>query len=217
MSHARGFTLLELLVATGMMAMLALSLYLSLGIAFRARETARAQTLEPRLATSALDVLERDFQSLPPPTGILAGPFIGYGVGIPGQESDALVFHALSGPDANDSTPLAEGIRRIELRVRTDQSPPALVRLEQRNLLATAPPPPTAEVLIRGMKAFSLRYFDGTGWRDEWDSTLLGNMLPLAIEISIELPAKENATRGYRVSRIVPVPTGRAVAAESEI
>ena len=42
-------------------------------------------------------------------------------------------------------------------------------------------------MLCRNVMSLNLRYFDGDGWLDEWDSTADANSLPKAVEIDIEI------------------------------
>jgi len=70
-------------------------------------------------------------------------------------------------------------------------------------------PDPEDEILARNVKSLTMRYFDGTDWQDEWDSTTLGNVLPYAVEMTIE--AYVDAARPgdapsiYKVTRVFPM------------
>jgi len=108
--------------------------------------------------------------------------------------------------------PLAEGFRKVEFIVRTDMNPPTLVRHIQHNLEPSADAKFDEEVICRDVRSFSLRYFDGTNWQTDWDSTVMGDVLPLSVAMTIELndpahPAPERTTR--RVTRIIPMACGK--------
>ena len=234
---AAAFTLLEMILAMAMVAMLSGALYMSLTIAFKARESAQANIAPVRTATIAMDLLRQDLESVPAPgpaedTAALAGPFVG-GLQI-GQGQSAGTMSSLSfctvgrdliaapaaaqgqvGGLAYDQ-PLSEGIRRVELGVRTDLSPPALVRRVWRNLLAQVEEEPQEEILCRGVRSFTVSFYDGITWQPEWDSTLLGDTLPLAVEINLEIdrnPAQPqqsplltaDAAQTYRITRVFPL------------
>jgi type II secretion system protein J len=204
----RGFTLLELSLAAAIVAMIGLTLYASMAIGFRARGSAYNQVRAMREAAIVLDVVQQDLQSIPPPGGTLSGTFIGYAMGTSGAEADSLEFHTI-GRDADaPETPVGEGIRRIELLLRTDVDPPVLVRRVQRNLLAPTEEEPPEEILARGVRAFSVRYYDGYGWAEEWDSTLQDDALPQAVELTIELdqPRPNDPEKRYRVTQVIPLP-----------
>ncbi len=209
----QGFTLLEVLVATAMVSILSLSLYASLRTAFRARDSALNAVVPVRTAQVAVDLLKQDLESALPPTGVLAGPFIGqFGGEVAG--TSALEFHCAGSaalvvhPNRPTRGP---GIKRIELAVvqLPGSNTTALVRRVTHNLLAPTIDTPDEEVLCRGVRAFVLRYFDGLVWQETWDSTLVGDVLPIAIELNLELDrpdAGQSATPTYRISRVFTLP-----------
>jgi hypothetical protein len=85
----------------------------------------------------------------------------------------------------------------------------ALVRRITTNLLAPTTPDPQQEVICRGVRTFTLRFFDGTAWQDTWDSTTVGttqsNVLPQAVEVTIELEGERNQP-GPKATRVVLIP-----------
>src|SRR5262245_2601477 len=136
-----GFTLLELILAMSLVAIVSLSLYASMRVTYRAKRSAEAAVQPVRGGAIAIDLVSQDLESVPPPTGILAGPFIGtfQAGGQAGTEFDVLDFYSVGEdvPPAQRTQPMQEGIRRIELAVRADVDPPVLVRRVTRNLLST--------------------------------------------------------------------------------
>lgn len=203
------FTLMELSLAMGMMAMLALTLYMSMSIALRARDSAAANVGPVRAATVAADLVRQDLESVLPPSGNLAGPFIGYmDASLPGGRSDNVEYFCVGSDAGRIDSPLAEGIRKVDLLVRTDVNPPVLVRQVYRNLLAQAEMPPDEEVLCRNVRSFSLRYFDGTLWQDQWDSTTMGDVLPIAVEMTLDIDYPQKPGQPptpYRIVRVIPL------------
>jgi prepilin-type N-terminal cleavage/methylation domain-containing protein len=204
----RGFTLLELLLATTAAATIALALYGSFASAFRARKTMDTQLTLMRETAISLDLLEQDFQSLLRPNNILSGPFIGYAMGTTGAEADSVQFYAID-RDATTDEPMSEGIKQITLLLRSEGASTYLARQVTRNLLSTTTRTATEEILSRRVIAFSVRYYDGSSWYDEWDSTLHDNTLPLAVEINITVKMSDTTTaESYQMSRIVPLACG---------
>ena len=202
-----GFSLLELTLAMTMAAMLAMSLYTALNVTIRAQRSA-ARAVEPtRAAVIAADLLRQDLESVPPPTGILAGPFIGiHSAGNAGGDSDSVQFCTI-GADAGAASdaPLSEGIRRVELLLSNDTSPPVLIRRVTRNLLASSEPLVEEEIICRNVQGFSLRYYDGYSWQDAWDSTTLGDVLPIAVSMTLQIGVGD-ASSGQpprQISRVV--------------
>jgi type II secretory pathway pseudopilin PulG len=206
------FTLLELLVATAMMSVLVLSLFATLRVAYRARDTALGAVGPARAGEAAMDLIRRDIESALPPTGQLAGPFIGAeGTEAPG--TSGLVFSAVGnaapgyleavaaagggmassagsgGAASGSDATLAGGLIRVAYTVTQRNTSMVLVRQVQRNLLAQVESSEADEesVVCRGVRSFTLSYYDGEQWLDTWDSSQQGNALPMAVEITLEL------------------------------
>ena len=216
---ARGFTLLELLLALAMAAMLALSLYTAMNVALRARTSAGASLEPTRAAMIAMDLIQQDFQSVTPPGDSAAdaiplrGPFYGEHLPAAGGDKDQVEFCSIGtdtteGDPAN-APPLSEGIRRVHLQVQTEGAASVLLRRVTRNLRPSSEPQVEEEILCRNVRSLSLRYFDGVAWLEDWDSTTLEDNLPLAVAITLELgePAADAPTK--RVTRVVPLPCAK--------
>jgi prepilin-type N-terminal cleavage/methylation domain-containing protein len=223
MKTRRGFTLLELLLATAMISMLALSLYATLRIAFRARDSALNAVAPARSAQMAMGLLGRDIESALPPGGLLSGEFIG-DVGTEVSGTSYLRFYCVgseapevrvtadptSATGAQQTTGLGAetsrdptrfgGVQTIELMVRqvSGTNDTALVRRTTRTPanLSSVEPEAEEEILCRGVRGFVVRYLDSTSltWLDVWDSTQNGNLLPAAVEATIELDTPAGIT-----------------------
>ena len=210
-SIARAFTLLEMLLATAMMALLAGSLYAGLAVAFKARRSASAAVDPVRTCTLAMNLLGEDLQSAIASGGLLAGTFLGEpGTDASGRAADALTFTCV----ASDIAP-SEGVGDVEqvqfaCQPSEDGSGQVLVRQVTTNLLSPQEVEPRQEVLCRGVFAFTLAYFDGTDWTETWDSGAAENPLPAAVEVTLQLesPPPGDPAGGYRLSRIFTIPCG---------
>jgi type II secretion system protein J len=205
-----GFTLLELLVATGMTAVLAGSLYATLHTAFKARRSAFAAVEQMRKAEMALELIRADIESAVVPKDILAGAFVGEDTADgTGRPSDVLALHC-----AADGALNKEGIgdiRMVEFACEADEEGEGLLLLRRVSvhLLATRVEEPDEEVLCRGVRSFDLRYFDGLDWLESWDSAMQDNALPLAIEVTLELLDEDDegtTEGGYFSCRVFRVP-----------
>lgn len=202
-----GFTLLEMLAASAMAAVLIGSLYASLNVAFKARRSALGASETLRRTHRTLDLIRTDLQSACVPNGVLAGGFVGQtGQGLMGAGSDTLSFYAT----AMDIEP-DEGIGDIKLLeyAVVDGGGEQMI-LERRittNLLAMVTPEPKREVICRGVKSFVVKYFDGTAWEDSWDSANFDNTLPKAVQVTLELEPTPGA-QPLRLTQTVPLPCG---------
>ncbi len=204
-----GFTLLEMLAATALTCMLAGSLYVSLHVAFKARSSAMASLESGRQGQWAMELLKADLLSAAVPNGILAGGFVGQSKEVSNAVADTLTFYAAA-MDI-EPRPGVGDIKKIEYACQIDPNSgrTLLVRQVTTNLLSPVVPQPIQEVLCRGVRDFSLRYFDGSAWLENWDSTTLGNLLPVAVEITIELVG-DTGNETSRFSQVVLIPCGQA-------
>jgi type II secretion system protein J len=197
---------------------LALTMYKAMNFALQARRNATAAVDRMRAANIAADILSQDLQSVLPPTGIFAGAFMGTKVAGPTGGADTMQFFCIGHDSTHDDQPMAEGIRRIDLALRTDVTPPMLVRQVTRNLLPTVQPPPEEEVVCRNVRAFTVQYFDGVTWQEDWDSTGVGDVLPMAVAITLELDPPEGTQSGAKpivVSRVIPLACAKTLDAQT--
>ncbi|HZL37802.1 MAG TPA: type II secretion system protein GspJ [Tepidisphaeraceae bacterium] len=212
----KGFTLLELLVALSMAAIVAVALFDSLRIGFKQKQIAERAVAPARIADEVMEVLRNDIQCALPPRSqmtlqqqylqgnasgqprVFAGPFEGMqSQDARGDEADDLVFFSTA------SSPLhpqgANGdIKQIELTVI---QPPnsadfVLVRNTTNNLLDPQQELPDQEILCRHVYGFSLQYFDGVQWNTFWDSTQQSNSLPLAVAVVLTLDTQQKNPDG---------------------
>ncbi len=216
-SRRHGFTLIELTLTMAIVVILSLTMYKAMSFALQARRNATAAVDRMRGASIAAEMLSQDLQSVLPPTGIFAGAFMGTKIAGPGGRADTVEFYCVGHDATQDDQPMGEGIRRVDLTLRTDVTPPVLVRQVSRNLLPTVAPPPEEEVICRNVRAFTLQYFDGQVWQDDWDSTGVGDVLPIAVSITLELdpPAGEQpGARPIIISRILPLACAKQLEAQ---
>jgi len=193
-----------------MTAVLAGSLYATLHTAFKARRSAGAAVEQMRRAEFAVEMMRTDIESAVVPKGILAGSFLGEdATDGAGQPMDGLALHCTaSGAEGTGD------IRMVELACEADDDGEGMVLLRRVNyfLLASTVREPQAEVLCRGVRWLDFKYHDGTEWQDSWDSTARGNVLPLAVQVTLELVPEADGqaddTTGYRALRVLPIACG---------
>lgn len=227
----RAFTLLELLVALAMGVIIAGALYSSLRAGFRARTLAEAQVEPVRTAELATALLRPDFESARPANSTLAGPFVGTDTtGEAGLAADTVEFFTLGDPTdplaamapaggaaAGPASPVG-GVagpaptgeaRQVQIGLVALPGPggsaeQCLVRRVTTNLLAQVAVEPYEEVLCRNVRSLNIRYYDGLAWQDSWDSTLLENNIPTAVEVMLELerPGTDGQVRVIQFPRV---------------
>jgi type II secretion system protein J len=212
------FTLLEVLLALGIMSIVAVALFSSLHVAFKSKRVAE-ETLEPvRSGEAAVEMIRAELEgALPPGRGALAGAFVGRnwrgGAGGNRDDDDVTFFTAADAPAFAERFGEA---KRVELTVvrMEDTGERALARRVISNLLAPTRVDPDDEILCRRVASFNLRYYDGRQWWDTWDSAREDDSLPVAVEVTLELdpPAgSSNTAYGARLVRTVLIPCTGAI------
>lgn len=191
--NMKAFTLLELLVAMTMMSIIATSLYASLSIGFKAKESSENSIDAKRSARVVMDLLKREIVSALPPKGIMAGKFVGTDSrNESGNDMDSLsFFSAAYNPAENEVACDIVGVE-IAISTREDTDEQVLVRGITTNLLSPRSLEPYEDILCSGIETFNLRYYDGYDWLDEWDSGNYDDSLPKAVEISIGFEDKSD-------------------------
>ena len=194
-----GFTLLEMLIAAGLVALVAAVLYSGLSIGFIAKKTAARAVENLHRGLRATELLQADVRSAVVPGGTLAGDFIataGTNAGSASASTDILSFYSAA-MDIEPDTGIGD-IKRIEYVCEpSGNDGMTLVRLVTTNLLPVGgvTPVPKREVIARGLCNFTVRYSDGLVWYDTWDSSLpvvpdvpntQNKKLPRAVEIVLE-------------------------------
>lgn len=212
--HRQAFTLLEVLAAATAMAAIAGALYASLHAGFKARGSALRAVEAVRTVEAAVDVMREDIESAVLSKGELTGPWVAQQASDSTGQNDSLIFHAAA-TDAEVDEAMGD-VRKVEYSCDEAAGGAGvnLVRHVTSNLLSEQEALPREEVLCRGVRSFTLRYFDGTNWQATWDSTTVDNALPTAVEITLELtpPAPVRpGEAGYRLCRTVPVPCGQGI------
>lgn len=182
-----GFTLLEMILAVTITAVISVAMFTSLEIAFKTRDQAEDRLAGRQAARATLDLLAADLAAVPAPTGRIAGPFVGVDQRM-GAARDGDTLRYVTAAVALPTGEEMGDLRSVELVLEEDPADPdqrVLVRYVTTNLLASTVPDATPQVLARGVIAFNIRYFDGGDWLDDWDSAQQDNALPNAVELTL--------------------------------
>ncbi len=197
----RAFTLLELLLAVIVFAIVLSAIHVVFFSAFRLRNRT-AEAIERSLPLQqALTIIKRDLANIVPPGGALSGalqstPTISTTGGMTGSANrrNGPQFYTATGI-VDDYTPWSE-MRRVSyfLAAPTNNSPGLdLFRSVARNLLPVSQDESEDQFLMGGVETIAFQYYDGNAWRDTWDSTQvdsatgLTNNLPTAIKLELAL------------------------------
>lgn len=218
--RSRGFTLIEILVATAIFSVLVGALYSLFYGALRARESTY-ESIEKGLPTAyALTTVRRDLANMTAPTGLLAGAVIGEMDEQGALRLDTIEFFTTSGV-IRASEPWGD-IQKVSYYLsepeETDASGNYFVRAVTRNLLASTTEDPPEERLLTGVESLTFTYYDGESWQDSWDSTTQENAAPEAVKMQLAFVKDDEGRRvSPPVSLVLPVTAGSSPsAAETE-
>jgi prepilin-type N-terminal cleavage/methylation domain-containing protein len=192
---AGGFTLVEILIATTIMAILLAAIHTAFFGALRLRERT-IDSLEASLPVEqALQTLQRDLANIVISTnGTFFGPLQTTNPTntLPGQVGPD--FYT-SGGELDGMVPWGN-VEKIDYLLSAPTNGTGgpgqdLVRAITRNLLPVNPPPMPEEkhTLLSGVQNLTFLYYDGTQWDAVWDTTQQTN-LPLAIKVQIQMAAR---------------------------
>lgn len=192
----RAFTLLELLLALTVSVTLAAALSSTLYTAFRARASAE-RAIEAIHSLDALgEIVGRDLGAALPPTGLLAGTFLG--------DASSVDFYC-SGPEYGAA--LQGGCRRVQYALSDGEGDThALVRRAYANLLAPVEVEPKEEQVCGGVADVKFEYYDGASWYDSWDSTQQNDALPVAVRISLSRATDSDVAAAPEISKLFALP-----------
>ena len=216
----KAFTLIELLLALALAAMLAAALHGAMSTAWRAKTSAEGAVEPTRAGSIAMEIIAHDLAAAPPPPSSdssathLGGPFTGTHQASSGSgDNDDLEFRTLAREEGKDDDALGDGMKIVEYLVQPDADSPTLIRRVTRNILATQDVRSVDEPICRNVRGLTFKYYDGTDWQTDWDSTAVGDVLPLAVMVTIQLNDPKvtgGQTPGVReITRVVPLPCGK--------
>jgi type II secretion system protein J len=216
------FTLIEVILALGIFALVLVSISTAFFAALRLRQKTSERIEEGLPLTHALSVLRRDLQNTLPPGGVLAGDFRSGNGGGGGSSSSStaranrglstsqnvgLDFFTSTGR-LSDSQPWGD-IQEVNYQLqepadRAHAYGRDLVRTVTRNLLATATQATDVQRLVGNVEDLQFLYFDGTQWRDSWDTSAGDTGLPAAVRVRIQLASSDGPTlRGVQPLEMV--------------
>ena len=179
-ARRRGFTLIEVLVAVLIFALISAAAYASIGTLLTSREAlhARAGSLQALQAT--MSRLERDLRQA------LAAPVRdGYGESLPLFAGDATHVELTRAGLAN---PLGQARARIE-RVQWALSGQALQRVRFAVLDRAVGTRPEVESMLGDIERMTFTYYDGGQWRTQWprpEAAATRNELPRAVALELQ-------------------------------
>jgi general secretion pathway protein J len=199
MIRARGFTLLELLIAVAIFAVVGVMAYGGLQAVLTQQEIARQNADRFREIQFAVQQLSRDLYQLHPRP---VREELGDGTRS-AMLADARNRYVVEFTRGGWSNPLAQpraGVQRVAYDVDGDR----LMRLHWFAPDHTLAEDPVERELLSGVREFRLRFFSAGNWSEDWPPGLSGEdpaHLPTALEFIIELEDWGELRRLIEVAR----------------
>ena len=184
-SSEDGFTLVEVLLAVSLVAMMATLVFGSLYVTTSAIDAARANSANEQIVRSTLRVM---IDELSVCVGSETGPWMGINGQQGGQPADSVAFLTMGQFRGAESAKDTEMVRIVYTR-EGDR----LLRFVRKNLYGLTDESVEQVELATKVKGFNVRYYDGQSrlWLDEWDGRgRPGTPKALLIELTV---LQENA------------------------
>ncbi len=184
-SSEGGFTLIEVLLAVSLVAMMATLVFGSLYVTTSAIDAARASSANEQIVRSTLRVMTDE---LSVGVSLTSGPWMGINGQQDGQPADSIAFLTMGQFRGAESTKDTEVVRIVYTREGE-----RLLRFVRRNLYGLTDESVEQVELASKVKAFNVRFYDSKThlWVDEWDGRgRSGTPKALLIELTL---LQENA------------------------
>ena len=201
-SFSSAFTLIEMVLAIGVAAIVLIAINAVLFAALRLRE-ATADTVDTASPIDqAATFIRRDLQCVVTPTNgtskVLSGDFRAGSVSSVGVADPVAIEMFTATGALGQNAPWAD-IQRVtyELKQPSDRSAIGqdLYRSVARNLLTMTTPEVDDQLMLSGVANIKFSCFDGSQWQDAWDTTSLNSVntnLPLAVRVDIQMVGHNN-------------------------
>lgn len=182
-----GFTLLEILIAVSIFAVVLGAINAVFYSALRLRNRVAALSDKSLPLEQAVSIMRRDLANIVPPGGTLSGQLQSMPStnSMPGASGPA--FFTSTGI-VDETSPWAE-VQKVSYALVESTNRfqgRDLVRLVSRNLLYVSQEQPITQWLLNSVQAITFSYYDGTQWRDSWDSTTETAKLPRGVKVQIQ-------------------------------
>ena len=190
------FTLVEILLATALVAVTAAMVFGSLVLSMSAIDGARRASAREQLLRSTLRIMSEELSTA---VSTSIGPMMGINASQEGQPADTIAFNTLGQFRSGHSVEESEMVRIVYTR-ENDR----LLRFIRRNIYGVTDESLDQFELAKLVRGFNLRYFDPQAnvWVDEWDGrTRTSPPSAILIELVLTLDHAQDPSEEMRTFR----------------
>lgn len=212
--HTRkgGFTLIEILLAIAIAALILIAIQSVFFGALRLRNTTTARIEEDLVLQRTLSIVRKDLTGVVVPNRVLLGEF----QSVPtseltkeGTEGDRISPDLYTTSGKIDGWTTFSEVQLVSYYLRNEDGNTGakrLVRVVTRNLLPVQEVEQEEQVLMDGIAEAYMEFYDGTSWSDTWDSATTST-LPTAIRFVLRKTPPEGQAQngGAPYELLVPV------------
>ena len=205
----RGFTLIEMMLAIGVLAMILAMLASSFHTIAQSKVHAEGRLLVDREGRALLWQLSKEVSNaVQTPYALSNVALFGNGHMGNGLPIDTITMSTFSAGHRRALTGMTpENIVTYNLTPNPDQPGWYLLQRSQQSGLLTSTAATQSTLLADNVRSLHIRYFDGQRWGESWDSASLpqGTQLPIAVAIQIQLAAPGGHMMDFATQVIVPM------------
>ena len=205
----RGFTLIEMMLAIGVLAMILAMLASSFSTIAHSKVHAEGRLMVDREGRSLLWQITRELRNVVQ-TPYAASNVALFGNGRMGNGApiDTITMSTFSGGHRKAITSMVpETIVTYNLLPNPDQQGWYLLQRSQVSGLLTGGSSPQSTVLANNVLSMHIRYFDGQKWGESWDSSSQpkGRQLPEAAAVQIRMAAPGGQVMDFATQVTLPM------------
>lgn len=212
--NVRGFTLIEMILAVGVTALVLVAVNAAFFSTLRLRNATQDLVDGAAPVDHATDMLRRDLACAmtPKTNGILSGDFKVGSVSSPGISLPVAIEMYTATGALSENEPWGD-VQKVTYELRQPVNPTGpgrdLIRSVTRNILTTGTVDVEDQWMMGGIDTMTITCFDGTQWQPTWDTTDTTSSdtnLPLAVKVEIQLAGQNlGGARVEPIQLLVPI------------
>jgi prepilin-type N-terminal cleavage/methylation domain-containing protein len=205
----RGFTLIEMMLAIGVLALILTMLASSFSTIAHSKVHAEGRLIVDREGRALLWQLTKELRNaVQTPYTVSNVALFGSGHMGNGAPLDTITLSTFSGGHRRALTGMTtETIVTYNLTPNPDQQGWYLLERSQQSGLLTNGVTPQTTTLANNILSLHFRYFDGQKWGESWESSGLpqGRQLPVAVAIEIQMAAPGGRVMDFATQVTLPM------------